>query len=99
MRNAKPVGALGIGGFSLSGGCSINAEAAIKGGSNFFGIEKCPTSDLVEREKSLRLPFAKSPKSGTGGFTGEHDSDAVLCADELLRCGHRPEDAADFTLR
>ena len=73
-----------ISGGSFSCRLGIDLEATIKGGANFLGIEKCSASDLVECEKSFRLPFPKGPKARLGGFTGEYDLDAVLCADELF---------------
>jgi hypothetical protein len=71
----------------------IHLEATIQSGANFLGIEKCSASDLVECEKSFRLPFPEGPKARPGGFTGEYDLDAVLCADELFRSSHEREDA------
>ena len=83
-------------GGSFSCRLGIDLEATIKGRANFFGVEKSSPADFVECEISLRLPFPEGPKSRTGGFTGEYDLDAVLCADELFMCGHEWENATRF---
>ena len=83
-----------ISGGSFLSRLGIDAEPAIKGGANIFGVEKCSASDFVKGEKSFRLPLPEGSESGTGGFAWEYNLDAVFCADELLICGHGREDGA-----
>lgn len=68
-------------------------ETALKGRADFLGIKKCEVPDFMDRHPSVRLPLAKGPEGGAGGFAGEIDLDAIRCANELFMISHEHEDA------
>jgi hypothetical protein len=58
-------------------------EAAIQRGADLLWIKKRAPADFVEGEEAVCLPLAKCAKARAGGFAGEDNLDAVLCADKL----------------